>query len=96
MEETGRTQEDRAGDFLPVSSIQLSCSGSRAGLLPWLDSLWPHTGVLPTQGSLNPYPCEPLHLPPSLSRGLSTLGVEALRQAHAAQRHMAEALGTRT
>lgn len=79
-----------------MSSVQLSCSGSRAGLLPWLNSLWPHTEVLPTQGSLNPYPCELLHLPPSISRGLSTLGVGALCQAHAAQWHMAEALGTRT
>lgn len=96
MEETGCTQDNQAGDFLPMSSVQLSCSGSRAGLLPWLNSLWPHTEVLPTQGSLNPYPCELLHLPLSISRGLSTLGVGALCQAHAAQWHMAEALGTRT
>ena len=63
MEETSHTQDDRAGDFLPMSRVQLSCYRSRAGLLPWLDCPWPHTWVLPTQGSLNPYPCEPW--PPS-------------------------------
>lgn len=104
MEETGSAQDDRTGDFLPMNSVQLSCSRSRAG-----GPLALHRGPAHPGLPEPPTPVNLGHLPPGASlaspRGLRTLGARAPHQARAAwghrpawerQRHTAEALGTST